>query len=340
VKTIAFFNNKGGVGKTTLCFHLSHMLSRMGLRVLAVDLDPQANLTASFCTPEDVEAIWADAGPTDIAKCLAPLDAIEVTPLPSPVLRPVTGALALLPGSMDLGKLEGSLADAWLRLQTPQPGAHIRWTIAFWTLIQRAADHYEPDVVLLDVGPNLGAITRAALLATDQVVVPLAADVFSIQGLRNLGPTLRDWQKHWGDVRKTATQDGRGEPLPIGTMQPAGYVVLQHVVRKDRPVKAFARWFERIPAAYWESVLQTSAPAPSDPSVDPHCLGQVKNYQSLMPLSQDANKPMFDLTSGDGAIGGHQNYVQACRENFRAVAERVVEACELQSAQHTSAASL
>ena len=46
-------------------------------------------------------------------------------------------------------------------------------------------------MVLVDVGPSLGAINRSALIATDFVVVPLAADLFSRQGLRNLGPTLR-----------------------------------------------------------------------------------------------------------------------------------------------------
>ena len=55
---IAFFNNKGGVGKTTLVYHLAWMFADLGVRVLAADLDPQANLTAAFFGDEVLETLW------------------------------------------------------------------------------------------------------------------------------------------------------------------------------------------------------------------------------------------------------------------------------------------
>ena len=61
VPVITFFNNKGGVGKTSLVYHLSWMFSEMGKRVLALDLDPQANLTAGFLEEDQLEALWGDA---------------------------------------------------------------------------------------------------------------------------------------------------------------------------------------------------------------------------------------------------------------------------------------
>lgn len=57
MKTIAFFNNKGGVGKTSLVYHLAWMFTECGLKVLAVDLDPQANLTAMFLDEERLEEL-------------------------------------------------------------------------------------------------------------------------------------------------------------------------------------------------------------------------------------------------------------------------------------------
>ena len=59
MKTIAFFNNKGGVGKTSLVFHLSCMYAELGLNVVAADLDPQANLTTMFLDEDRLEALWA-----------------------------------------------------------------------------------------------------------------------------------------------------------------------------------------------------------------------------------------------------------------------------------------
>jgi cellulose biosynthesis protein BcsQ len=58
MKTLAFFNNKGGVGKTTLLYHLAWMFSDMGRRVLVADFDPQANLTSMFLTETELEKLW------------------------------------------------------------------------------------------------------------------------------------------------------------------------------------------------------------------------------------------------------------------------------------------
>jgi len=315
------------------------MLSRLGLRVLAADLDPQANLTAYFCPIDDIEALWSEPErPVHISNCLAPLFRdVHPSPVPTPVLwdtdrppRLFGSQLALVPGNLGLGSYEDNLANAWLQLRTASPGPSIGQTLSLWTVLKRAAEVYQPDAVLVDVGPNLGAITRAALLATDLVIVPLAADAFSIQGLRNLGPTLARWRKTWQSVRRAAQESGVSDELPAGDMAPAGYVVLQHAVRKNRPVKAYQTWFEQIPLNYQRAILDASTGvAPKDPSQDPHCIGQVRHYQSLVPLSQDANKPMFDLKAGDGAIGGHQNYVSECYENFEQLAISLAERCGL-----------
>ena len=56
--TIAFFNNKGGVGKTTLLYHLAWMYSDLGLRVIAMDLDPQSNLSSMFLNEDRMDEIW------------------------------------------------------------------------------------------------------------------------------------------------------------------------------------------------------------------------------------------------------------------------------------------
>jgi cellulose biosynthesis protein BcsQ len=59
--SVALFNNKGGAGKTTLTYHLAHMLQRLGHRVLAVDLDPQSNLTAQFLPEDTIARLLGDS---------------------------------------------------------------------------------------------------------------------------------------------------------------------------------------------------------------------------------------------------------------------------------------
>jgi chromosome partitioning protein len=62
MKTIAFFNNKGGVGKTSLVYHLAWMYADLGLSVIAADFDPQANLTSMFLEDDRLEELWETRG--------------------------------------------------------------------------------------------------------------------------------------------------------------------------------------------------------------------------------------------------------------------------------------
>lgn len=329
MKTIALFNNKGGVGKTTLVYHLAYMFSRLGYPTVAVDLDPQANLTSAFLDEPRLESLWDDGRET-ILQCVEPI--LQGTgDIQRPSTIEVADRLWLLAGDLGLSRFEDRLSESWTKGFGSDPAA-LRTTSSFYRIIQQAAEDTEVVLSLLDVGPNLGAINRAALLSADYLLVPLAADLFSLQGLRNLGPTIRDWKDLWRRTRDLASKKV-DFPLPEGAMQPAGYIVLQHAVRLDRPVKAYGRWLERIPAVYQEAVLGIKPQSKtSSSSKDRNCLATLRNYRSLMPMAQDARKPMFDLRPADGAIGSHAQLVQTCYMEFERLANQIAERCELERA--------
>ena len=324
MKSIAVFNNKGGVGKTSLVYHLAWMYAELGHSVLVADLDPQANLTSMFMEDDAVEKLWKGNGGDTIYSALRPLleGVGDITP-PS-VIRPTAG-IGLVAGDMLLSGAEDELSNQWPDCLDRKPRA-FRVLTALSRAIGAAAREIAADLILVDVGPNLGALNRAVLLAANQVVVPLAPDLYSIQGLRNLGPTLRRWRQEWSDRRsRNPVSDLR---LPGGEMEPIGYVVLQHAVRLDRPVKAYERWMDRIPGAYRELVLNESSEDVPRVSEDSNCLGTLKHFRSLMPLAQEARKPMFLLRAADGAIGGHANAVTGCYQDFQALARNVMSARE------------
>lgn len=321
MRRIAFFNNKGGVGKTTLVYHIAHMLADLGRRPLILDLDPQSNLTA-MCVPEErLEELWPESTehPLTISGCVHPI-VRGLGDLRDPHVEPLRDRLGLVPGDLGLSTFEDRLSDAWPRTMDRNEAA-FRTLSAFHRAAERAAEQHDADLVLLDIGPNLGAINRAALLAADFVVTPLAPDLFSMQGLRNLGPTLVDWRQGWKD-----RLDRNPDPelsLPSGRMEPLGYVVMQAGMRLSRPVRAYERWIGRMPGEYHRSLLGDQAPALTT-AQDPACLGIMRHYQSLMPLAQDAHKPMFHLRVADGAIGSHLTAVQRCREDFEALARALL----------------
>lgn len=326
MKTIAFFNNKGGVGKTTLVYHLAHMFAHLDIPTVCFDLDPQANLTSAFLREGELEELWAptDGGDTVLGSITPILQGLgDIAP---PKTREIDRNLWLLPGHLGLSRFEDKLSQEWPKVNDGDPAA-ARVETAFYRTMKQAGDSLGAELGLIDVGPNLGAINRAALISADYLVIPLAADLFSLQGLRNLGPTVRMWRNQW-QVRLVAVRD-MGIPVPSAKMTPLGYVVLQHEVRLDRPVKAFQRWFARIPTAYARAVIAGEEvnldELASEEHVgdDRHCLANLRNYRSLMPLAQDARKPMFMLKAADGAIGGHARLVQHCFEDFLALATKI-----------------
>ena len=325
IPVIAFFNNKGGVGKTSLVYHLAWMFADLGSRIVAADLDPQANLTGTFVDADTLESIW-DKQRT-IYSAIAPLEkgTGDVGDLVEFELGP-EGRLVLLPGDLRLSLFEDELSAQWPLCLDGRERA-FRVSSAFSRIIRQAARSNEADLVLVDLGPNLGSINRAALIAADYVVIPLSPDPYSLQGLRNLGPTFRKWRKEWRerlDRRPEADLE-----LPVGQMQPLGYVVLLHSVRLDRPVMAYDKWINRIPSEYRASVLSEPGDGSYTLKDDPNKLALLKHYRSLMPMAQEAKKPMFHLKPADGAIGAHFQSAQDAYKDFRALALAIAERAHL-----------
>ena len=339
IPIIAFFNNKGGVGKTTLVYHLACMYVELDLRVLAVDLDPQTNLSAMFLPEETLENFWSDEAPRKtIYGCLQPLikgtgdihnPYAETIPYGSSFL---SDALKLIVGDLSLSRFEDNLSDAWPRC-LGQDERSFRVTSAFWRMMQLAAQKHQSNVILLDLGPNLGSINRAALISADYVVIPLSPDLYSLQGLRNLGPMFKQWRKEWNE-RKSKNPAPQELKLPNASIKPIGYILMQHAVRLDRPVKAYDKWASRIPYEYRKYVLDEHDLNPLEtsdliPKNDSHCLALIKHYRSLMPLSQEARKPMFSLKSGDGAIGAHQAAALSAFNDFENLAKKIGQATSI-----------
>lgn len=326
IPVISFFNNKGGVGKTSLVYHLAWMYSDMDIALVAADLDPQANLTAAFMSESRLEYFYDKHPDGTVFGCIDPLrrgfgDISEAYP------EQISANLTLLAGDLRLSSFEDDLSETWPRCLDRNERA-FRVLSAFYRTMQKAAKAKDARIVLVDLGPNLGAINRAALISSDYVVIPLSPDLFSLKGLENLGPTLQRWRREWEErLSKNPVSDLQ---LPSGSIKPLGYIVLQHSVRLDRPVKSYEKWIARIPQAYAKEVLDQTIPPTVTVKNDHQCLSLLKHYRSLMPMAQEAAKPIFHLKPADGAIGAHVSAVSACYQDFESLANRILERASLQ----------
>jgi len=321
MKTVAFFNNKGGVGKTTLVYHLAWMFAELGVRVVAADLDPQANLTTLSLPFETLEAIEENRL-SSIYDVVAPVISGDA-PVAPRVLE-ITGGFGLLLGDLELSFIEDALSTAWAEGRSDSPlvrSRGMRGSAALAKAVRDAATSYEADIALIDVGPNLGAINRAALLGADYVIVPVAPDVFSLKGLTNVGSGLQTWRKGWAS--RALETNPPIEGWPIGAMQPLGYVVSRFTIYKGDKARHFRRWIDRVPTIFHRDVLNEQSPAPATVEEDRSSLAWLKDYHSLMAMAHETRKPVFRLKPADGAIGGHQKAVSLAYDDFKLLARDI-----------------
>ncbi|WP_237155600.1 plasmid partitioning protein RepA [Oryzibacter oryziterrae] len=171
LQAIAISNFKGGSGKTTTSVHLTHFLALQGLRVLAIDLDPQASLTSMFGIQPEF-----DVGPNETLYAAVRYDA-ERRPL-AEVIRPTYfDGIDLVPANLELAEFEHDTP----RALAARDGA----ATLFFERIARALGDVEDryDVVVMDCPPQLGFLTLGALFAATGVLVtvhPAMLDVASM----------------------------------------------------------------------------------------------------------------------------------------------------------------
>lgn len=322
MKSIIFFNNKGGVGKTTTVYHVAWMLSKLGVKTIAVDLDPQSNLTSMFLTPERLEEVYENNLPITILDSINPV--VSGDPYQPVHIENINDNLGLILGNLSLSVFEDSLSDAWLKCLNSEIYS-FRLTSIFNTIINDAVSRFNAKIVLIDVGPNLGAINRAVTISSDYIIMPVASDLFSLQGIKNLGVTLNTWKRQWTQ-RKDLRPPNVSFEIPSKNSSPVGYIVMQYSAKESRPVKSYLKWANRIPSVFAEFVLGNNSQITSVEN-DHYCIALLKHFRSLAPMSMESHKPIFLLKPADGAIGAHTYAVQKSYEEFELLTRKILSQC-------------
>jgi cellulose biosynthesis protein BcsQ len=229
--------------------------------------------------------------------------------------------LFLVPGDLRLSNFEDLLGDTWSAARGGSEPA-LRAQSAIHRYIEFAAERVGADVVLIDLGPNLGALNRAVLASSDYFIMPVAPDLFSIQGTENLGNKLVSWRREWDQCN--AAWDGGILSIPQGRPACLGYVVQMHNQRADAVNNMTAGW--RIYGQRLEPAIQTNIVErlrPIDQVVEwedgNFQIGQIPNLHSLIPYSLKARKPVFDCRYADGLRGEHIARAAASENHFREI---------------------
>lgn len=335
LKSLVLFNNKGGVGKTTLaCNLVAYLNSHRGRRTLLVDADPQCNATQAILDDDLSERIYLKDPERHktLYTYLAPLEYGE--PSIDTNISPLLGtrnrfATDLIPGHPRMSIIEDRLSDAWSDLR----GAKIEgYRITNWCLqlLNQLQDSY--DLVVFDVGPSLGALNRTVILSSDYIVTPFGCDIFSLLGIRNISSWLREWNTHYGRAIDSAKTDFPHilDKFAIvsdtsSKFRFAGYSVQQYVTRQfksgRRPVKSYDRIMRDIPETVAESM---GFLIPERLNIDRLELGHVPYVYSLVPMAQSAKVPIHELSSKDGLVGSQYAQVKKYKGLMSSLADRLL----------------
>jgi chromosome partitioning protein len=320
---ISMFNNKGGVGKTTFLFHVAHVLAQSGRRVLMVDCDSQCNLTAYTLQDMAIERAWEEAG-NSIYRAIEPV-ARGIGDIRNRAASHIRENLFLFPGDLLLSDFEDLLGDTWNAAKGGSEPA-VRAQAAIYRAILQASEKSAAEVVLVDLGPNLGSLNRAVLGGSDYVIVPVAPDLFSIRGTENLGSKLAKWRKEWDQCNDAWSGSF---PIPKGSPRFLGYVMQQHNIRSNASgmTQGWQIFGNRLESAIKTHIVDKLAPlgqvVNSERSAS-FSLGKIPNLHSLIPYSLEARKPVFYCTSSDGLRGAHIQSARQSKALFQPIATAIV----------------
>lgn len=315
-KVITLYNHKGGVSKTTTTFNLAHYLAIQGKRVLAIDADPQCNLTELMLAKEiaEIDLIEQETGQeqslkgTSLLELLKPRIDGDVPSIETSSVHTIeiNDNLELLRGDVSLNSIEDALAEA--HIQRFSNKTHEKRTyVALGDLLDRYGSDNSIDYILIDVGPSSGALTRACFLACDGFFVPTAPDRFNVQAIGTLSSII----KRWMDEHRQIYQNFLDLELPIKSGLPKflGVILQNYKVRGGKPKPSYQMWMDRIPAKCENSLF----PVLSSFSTDEHDMTSglhgnkivatsIRDFESLAPLMQECGKPIFSLTSDDTRV--------------------------------------
>lgn len=351
-KTICFFNHKGGVSKTTTTFNLGWALAKAGYRVLMVDLDSQSNLTGIVLGYQAIDDTAMDAFYTSRANLtlkpivealingISPAEFMKTDK--SNLLQTGNNNLFLLPGHLNVAELDSQISVS-LKIASGIPATrNIPGNLPL--MLQEIAKNEEADYVLYDLSPNVGGLNEVILMSSDYFIVPTSPDYFCLQAIGSLTKHITKWHRELKRFKEE--NDFDSQSFPIKNMPKfMGAIQQRYRPRYEKPATSFQAWIDKIRAEIVNNLVPSLAKINctidesiftqtiSGTNLQPFDLAHVPDFNSLIAISQQLSKPVFDLTDQEikttGKVFGHaEETMRTSRDNFNEIftslAQRVI----------------
>lgn len=317
VNIIVLFNHKGGVSKTTTTLNLGWKLAEKGKRVILADFDPQCNLTGmmlDFKDTDQLTKLYETHENLNIKDGLAP--AFESRPSP---LKPIECVffeerdnLSLLPGHIGLSEYEVTLGIAQELSGSIQALQNLPGSII--DVLQKTALENNADYILVDTSPSLSSLNRNLLMTCDYFLVPASPDFYSVMALDSLSKILPDWFAWATHASELNVLKSASYPFPKPHPKFLGVLVQKYRPRvANAPARQFQNWIDKIerqvketlvPAFTKSDLMLPISKYTSAGISDNFILSFIPDFNSLIAVSQEKQKPVFTITEKDTGLSG------------------------------------
>jgi cellulose biosynthesis protein BcsQ len=303
MKTLSLFNHKGGVGKTTLAVNVADAFADLGLRILLVDADPQCNLTSFYLDENQLDKLLGDSDGNKGNTIWSAIKPVVDGKGPIRQIEPFMvreGSLLLCAGDVLLADYEEELPAAWTG-SFARKERDYDVMCALSSAVRSLATKNKCDIVIYDVGPNVGALNRTVLLDCDYFATPVAADLFSLRALATVGRSLARWIRDWETVRQLASPKDQNRLL-VGQPKYLGYITSAYKVASGRiATRPHEYWEKKIAPRVRECVVEDLRKV--HVSLVPQAsnkIAAIKDFHSLAPQAQAKGLAI-------GKLRGHVN---------------------------------
>ncbi len=319
MKAFCVFNNKGGVGKTTLLCNLAaYYALKKKKKVLVVDADPQCNATAYMFKEAVLDKLYSTSKDGDTINQLVTSLKKSKGYAPIPIRHSDGFGVDVVAGDPRFSLAEDFLAKDWFDATNGQERG-LKTTFLFRALL-KWAEEQEYDFVFFDIGPSLGAINRTVLLSCDYFILPMSSDIFSLRGLQNIEVAITSWTRGLERGLASFQEDNGHEfvfddsdydsPSLANGIKFLGYVTQQYTAKtvagKKQPVDAYEKIIRRIGPAIKKHLINSL----NDGLELEYKLGEIPYFHSLVPMAQTSTRPIFGLRKADGVLGAHFDKVK------------------------------
>lgn len=291
-----------------------------------VDLDPQTNLTINVIGEEKVEDLFNGEIHT-IYDVLRPIET-GVSDYDDKIKpHQISENLFLVPGSLDLSAFEDKILASGFSETSNGVERGFRSVSAINRYLDKIAVDYKLDLLFIDTSPNLGVLNKIIILGSDFFVVPVNANIFSVQGVKNIGKVYKDWKDKWQNNQEYAAKNIPKELVLKNNPIFLGWILNNFVVYDKEPASKQKTYLEKLELAIKQNLSEKHTKNGLY-QITQKPLGQIQDFSTLLQRTHEIATPVCYVDKKSITSDGSKKTFDNVKKDIEEATQKLIELAE------------